>query len=432
MGLDLSSFEAFKQQATSGSGSAGGVGSSGGYSSNPVQGNGSSDNSLLSIFEKEKAEKEEEEKKVANAYDELFEEVMFGKTSEKDAKNKVADSSYQQELDSKYKDDENKSAKDAFSALTQAGILNEQYYDRMVCATEKLVQNTDWMISMADENGNISDVALADAVAASFDSELDLYIQDIVGEVMAKYGTCSKGYLSDDARAELAAKGIRVDSVGQGDEENGSNTNRVYSFSLVELPANFESMSVEEQMEFVYSDEAKIVEDKAGNKGSYLFADALIPDGFAQNAEINMSSILDQMGYDCISKADFIGADGKFNQAEYDAMLSEVGELVNSGELTGSDKITDIYGNTREICDSIKRLWGGDGAAPGQFGIGGGSGGVTDAEAKAKEEKELNDKYEKILDDKKAEYKEEHGEEATGDDLAKLESEAKIEAKNQL
>ena len=430
MGLDLSSFEAFKKQATGGS-SSGSVGSSGGgsYSSNPVHGNGSSSNSL-SIFEKEKAEKEEEEKKVANAYDELFEEVMFGKTSEKDAKNKVADSSYQQELDSKYKDDENKSAKEAFAALTEAGILNEQYYDRMVCATEKLVQNNDWMISIADENGNISDVALADAVAASFDSELDLYIQDIVGEVMAKYGTCSKGYLSDQARAELAAKGIRVDSVGQGDEENGSNTNRVYSFSLVELPANFESMSPEEQMEFVYSDDAKIVEDKAGNKGSYLFADALIPDGYAQNAEINMSSILDTMGYDCISKADFIGADGKFNQAEYDAMLSEVGDLVNSGELTGSDKISDIYGNTREICDSIKRLWGGDGAAPGQYGIGGGDG--TTAAEKAKEEKELNDKYEKILDQKKADYKEEHGEEATGDDLAKLESEAKIEAKNQL
>ena len=113
-------------------------------------------------------------------------------------------------------------------------------------------------------------------------------------------------------------------------------------------------------------------------------------------------------------------------------MLSEVGELVNSGELTGSDKISDIYGNTREICDSIKRLWGGDGAAPGQFGIGGGSGGVTDAAAKAKEEKEMNDKYEKILDKKKADYKEEHGEEATGDDLAKLENEAKIEAQNQL
>ena len=75
MGLDLSSFEAFKKQATGGS-SSGSVGSSGGgsYSSNPVHGNGSSSNSL-SIFEKEKAEKEEEEKKVANAYEKLFEEV---------------------------------------------------------------------------------------------------------------------------------------------------------------------------------------------------------------------------------------------------------------------------------------------------------------------------------------------------------------------
>ena len=432
MGLDLSSYEAFKKEATqkvSGGNSSGSTGAT--TSSNPISGGSGANQTYsdVSLFTKEK---EEEEKKAANAYDELFDEVMYGKTTEKEAKDKVANSSYQKELDSKYKDDDNKSAREAYSDLTKAGILNEKYYERMICATEKLVKNTDWMISMADENGNISDVALADAVAASFDSELDLYIQDAVQEVMNKYGTCSKGYLSDKARAELAAKGIRVDSVGQGDEENGKNTNRVYSFSLVELPANFDSMSVEEQMAFVYSDDAKIVEDAAGNKGSYLFADALIPDGYAQNAEINMSSILDSMGYDCISKADFIGSDGKFNEAEYNAMLAEVGEMVNSGELKGSDKISDIYGNTREICDSIKRLWGGDGSAPGQFGIGSGTGFVTDAAAKAEEEKKINDKYEQILDAKKADYKEEHGEEATGEALAKLESEAKIEAKNQL
>ena len=433
MGLDLSSYEAFKKQAasqgSSTSSTSGGQGSGSATSSNPISGGSSSSNSLsdVSVFEKE--EKEEKEK---NYIDELFDEVMYGKTSEDEAKDKVADASYQQRLDSKYKDNDNKSAREAFSDLTKAGILHEQYYDRMICATEKLVKNTDWMISMADENGNISDVALADAVANSFDSELDLYIQDIVSQVMAEYGTCSKGYTSEKARAALAAKGIRIDSVGAGDEENGKNTNRVYSFSLVELPPNFDSMSPAEQMEFVYSDDAKIVEDKAGNKGSYLFADALIPDGFAQNAEIEMSSILDSMGYDCISKADFIGSDGRFNESEYNAMLSEVGEMVNSGELKGSDKISEIYGNTREICESIKRLWGGDGAAPGQFGIGGGSDGVTDAAKELAEEKEMNDKYKEILDAKKADYKEEHGEEATGDALAKLEREAKTEAKNQL
>ncbi|MBQ8887626.1 MAG: hypothetical protein IJY61_08005 [Candidatus Gastranaerophilales bacterium] len=433
MGLDLSSYEAFKKQAQSSvSGNSSTGSSSGTTSSNPISGGSGATQtySEVSLFTKQK---EEEEKKASNAYEELFDEVMYGKTTEEEAKDEVKNSDYQKELDSKYKDDDNKSAKEAFSDLTKAGILNEKYYDRMICATEKLVQNTDWMISMADENGNISDVALADAVAASFDSELDLYIQDIVAEVMAEYGTCSKGYTSEKARAALAAKGIRIDSVGAGDEENGSNTNRVYSFSLVELPENFDSMSPAEQMEYVYSDDAKIVEDAAGNKGSYLFADALIPDGFAQNAEIEMSSILDSMGYDCISKADFIGSDGKFDESEYNAMLSEVGEMVNSGELKGSDKISDIYGNTREICDSIKRLWGGDGSAPGQNGIGGGSSdGVTDAAKELAEEKEMNDKYEQILDAKKADYKEEHGEEATGDALAKLESEAKIEAKNQL
>ncbi len=425
--FDLSSLEAFKKQATNVSSSNND--SSNNYSSNLITGGESAQSKYsISLFGEE-----EEEKTVANAYDDFFEETIFGSEEEKETTTADANK-YQQELDTKYKDDNNLSAQDTFSTLTNAGILNERYYDRMICATEKLVQNTDWLVSIADENGNISDMALADAVAASFDSELDLYIQDIVQDVMNRYGTCSKGYLSDSAKAELAAKGIRVDSVGQGTEEDGSNTNRVYSFSLVQLPDNFEDLSVEEQMAIVYADDAKIVEDKAGNKGSYLFADCLIPDGFAQNAEINLSSILDTMGYDCISKADFIGSDGKFNENEYLAMLAEVGEMVNSGELSGRDSINDIYGNTREISDAIRKLWGGDGAAPGQFGIGGGSSSgsnLTPAE-KAKLNQEYKEQYEKVLKKLKSDYKEEHGEEATGKDLTKLESEATQKVKIQL
>ena len=426
MGLDLSSYEAFKKKATaevSGSGA-----SSSNTATNPISGSSGSAGSYaeVSLF----AEKEEKEKKAANAYEELFDKVMYGETTEEEAKDEVKNSDYQKELDSKYKDDENKSAQQAFADLTEAGILNERYYERMICATEKLVQNTDWMISIADENGNISDVALADAVAASFDSELDLYIQDAVQEVMDKYGTCSKGYLSDSARAELAAKGIRVDSVGQGDEENGSNTNRVYSFSLVELPENFDSLSTQEKMAIVYADDAKIVEDKAGNKGSYLFADALIPDGYAQNAEINMSSILDQMGYDCISKADFIGADGKFNQAEYDAMLAEVGELVNSGTLTGDDSINEIYGNTREIASSIRGLWGGDGAAPGQWGIGGGASSALQAlQEKNNLEKEMDKKRAELLEEKIKEFERVHDREPEGNEYIELSNEVDRELK---
>ena len=459
MGLDLSSFEAFKKQATSGGGSTGSVGSTGGgYSSNPVSGDGGSANrySDVSLFAKE----EEEEKKVANAYDEFFEEAMFGSEEEssedatktKAEKNaettatgkktsdtketKESNNNYQKELDSKYKDTAEKSAEDAFADLTAAGVLNDpEYYKTMLCATKELVQNDQWKISIADENGNISDQNLADAVAASFDSEIDLYIQAEVEKVIKEYGQSSKvGYLSEKGIAALAAKGIRVDAVGQGDEENGSNTNRVYSFSLVEVPDNFETLSPEEQRAIVYADDAKIIEDKAGNKGSYLFADALIPDGCAQNSEVNMSSILDQMGYDCVSKADFIGSDGKFDEAEYQAMLSEVGDMVNSGEYSARETITALYGNTREICDAIKKLWNGDGAHPGQTVYGGSGNGKSDKAKdldKKEKEKEINDKYETILSSKKAAYKEEHGEDATGKDLAKLETQAKLEAKSQ-
>jgi hypothetical protein len=68
----------------------------------------------------------------------------------------------------------------------------------------------------------------------------------------------------------------------------------------------------EEIMAYVYGDNAEILEDAAGKKGSIIFADCLTSDGTAQGAEMNLSSILDQMGYECVSKADFMGQEQQY------------------------------------------------------------------------------------------------------------------------
>ena len=85
--------------------------------------------------------------------------------------------------------------------------------------------------------------------------------------------------------------------------------------------------------------DAKILTDSNGKKGSMIFSDCLVPDGNAQGAELNLSSILDTMGYDCISKADFVG-----REDEYHALIHEIGEDLINGEYT-SDGTThaDIY-----------------------------------------------------------------------------------------
>ena len=319
-----------------------------------------------------------------------------------------------QEILNKFDDTKNLDARTAINNMANSSLFEGEnvtaYYDRMVCAAENLVKNEDWRISKdKDGDGSIESVALADTIAASFDSELDLYIQDIIRDVMAKYGSCSKSYLGKKARKELAAKGIRVDSVGDGTEEDGSITNRVYSFSLVEQPENADKISIDELYEAVYSDDAKIVEDANGKKANYLFADCLIPDGFAQGAEVHLSSILDQMGYDCISKSDFIG-----REDEYMTLMGEIENYVQSGAAKGSITIDELYGNTKEIGLSVKNLWGGSGAAPGQFGIGS-SETLTKGEKllAEKQEKQEVENYRKELIDKAIDkYKQENNGEA--------------------
>ena len=296
--------------------------------------------------------------------------------------------------------------------------------------------------------------ALLEAIAESFDSELDLYIQETIREAMQKFGTCSKGFSSEACLNWLAERGIRVDSIGtssgedkDGDGEvDGSFSNRVYTFSMVEVPENFDDMSTEEKRAYIYGEDAKILQDENGNKGSIVFGDCLIPDGYAQGAEFNLSSILDEMGYECISKADFIG-----NEDDYFAMMDEFdqmfgvnseGERTGNGTYTGVETIDETYTFNRDIQASVKALWGGSGSAPGTGGYSGTDGEdyVNKLRADAEEElgikaqmdenKEVEEYKEKRLEQLIENYKDEHeGQEPTGQELAALERAVEDDAK---
>lgn len=317
-----------------------------------------------------------------------------------------------------YKDDKKVSAKEAMSQLKKSSLFSGKndlagYDGRMANAAQKLLTNDKWKVNMdADGDGTKEDVNLADAIANSFDSELDLYIQSEFEKIVQKYGSCSKNYLSKEALAELKAKGIEVSCVG-------NDSNRVYSFSLVDKDGN-------------------VLEDENGKKGSIIFADCLIPDGYAQGAEINLSAILDCMGKDCISKADFVG-----REDDYYDVLKQVEAGVQSGAYDAKGKLSDIYGNTKDISKAVNDLWGGHGgSAPGMSGITGDSSSIsesemTEAELKAKQAEEAKETdessqaaqeaYNAKIATAKAEYKEQNGEDATGVALQNIVAKAKSE-----
>lgn len=295
------------------------------------------------------------------------------------------------------------------------------YRDRMINAICNLQDNEKWVVSTdTDGDGVYEDQNLLDAIADSFDSELDLYIQETVREAMQKFGSCSKSYVSDECLAWLAERGIQVDAIGA---EDGSFSNRVYTFSLVDENGN-------------------VLQDENGNKGSIIFGDCLIPDGYAQGAEFNLSSILDQMGYDCVSKADFIG-----NEEEYFDVINQVEANINSGMYESADGGVEVlYGNTKDVQLAVKQLWGGSGSAPGTGGSNVTDGDAeVDAETTAAEEAaeaqeaeeaaeaQVNEEIEEYKEARLAElieqYKEENdGKEPTGLALTKIEEQVELDA----
>ena len=333
-----------------------------------------------------------------------------------------------QKIISKFNDDskdkntsKNTDSSSAITNLSKSSIFEgdgvNSDHNRMANATNCLINNEKWRVSLdTDNDGKVESVKLADAIAASFDSELDLYIQEQVNKIYDKYGTCSKSYLGEAALKELALKGIRVDAVGDTD----SMTNRTYSFSLIDVDDDIkqlmkkQNLTEEEKTKVynaVYADDAKVMQDANGKKGSYIFADCLIPDGYAQGAEVNLSSILDQMGYDCISKADFVG-----HESEYWEVINEVENNIEE-ELRMKDRR-----NVKNIIESVSNLWGGHGGAPGAYS---GSADSEGSDLSESIEETVNSlKREKLIQEKVEKYKEKHdGEEPSKAELNSIEAE---------
>ena len=335
---------------------------------------------------------------------------------------------------------------------------------------DALLENDDWRVDMdVDGDGVIEDgVSIADAIALSCDSELDLYIQNELEKIIQKYGPeCNFnmramfGDKNSPALVELARLGIRADAVG----DDSAWQNRTYAFSLVEpvLPEGVESideLSDEELYNAIYHKDAKVLEDANGGKGSFIFSDCLIPDGTANGAEINLASILDTMGYECISKADFVE-----NPDEYFALMDEIGSMVANGEFDASSTIADIYSeNTLDISTAVRAVYTANGNAYGDYEDGYWGKAITFDENKAlierlglgencnsntirvngeeininpsdnettevEENAEKQEKADEILAQKVEAYKEDHnGEEPTVEEYAQMVREARQEA----
>jgi len=364
---------------------------------------------------------------------------------------------------------------DAVNYLGTSSLFDRNIVDGAYAITD-ITKNTAWGVDVdIDGDGVIEDgVAIADAIAASFDSELDLYIQEHLESIFRKYKCQNMRQLFGDSNSpaiiELARLGIRADGVG----DDKAWQNRTYSFSLVELPDNVDEISDKDLLELVYSNDAKILEDKQGKKGSIIFSDCLIPDGVANGAEINLASILDTMGYDCFTKADFVD-----NPDEYYELLNDIDEKLLNGYYTSSGTThSDIYGDkTKHISDAVNAVysqgiayvagWAYDPItftgtrqsykAPASMGNGitarnselvlpgsgtfvpisgegasgkdGDSSLVNKDQKEAESEKDIKAAADKILNQKINEYKKENGETPKGSALRKLEDEALREAK---
>lgn len=246
----------------------------------------------------------------------------------------------------------------------------------------------------ADYDGVKEEINLVDAIAASHDSELDIYIEEQLNYILSKKGGEIKGgFLSEDTVEYLKSKGIQVDKI------NG----RTYTFSLVDSDGN-------------------VLEDENGKKGSIIFSDCVIPDGWADATEVNLGSILDTLGYDCVSKADFIG-----KEADFEKLMSTVESNLQQGLYKGDTKVEEIYGDAQTFSGHFENL----------------SKDITNTNAEfsendddIKDDKNIkNDKdfrssvlkyYRSVLKDKKEEYTKTHEDEKIqGENFKYLKSQAK-------
>lgn len=173
------------------------------------------------------------------------------------------------------------------------------------------------------KNDTMEEVSAAEAMARSFDCEADLYIEAKLMDIIAECGTKfydGSGFLSDYAIDKLKESGISV----------GKINNRTYTFSMLD-------------------NEGNVLKDGEG-EASIMWGDWVIPDGYAQGAENNLSSLLDMMGYDCISRADFtsMGKAGDNGTELYNYVIKQVEQKWKNGEYDSSkNKLEDMYGGVK-------------------------------------------------------------------------------------
>ena len=270
------------------------------------------------------------------------------------------------------------SVSDCIKALKQNELFGRAVEDASYRINDDLLNNEEWKVDYdVDGDGQAEDgVKLADAIALSCDSELDLYIQDALENVMKNHGCNLRdlfGTKNSVGLQELAKLGIKVDAVG--DDANWQN--RTYSFSLVDLSEvgdynNDGVQDLNDTLAAMYGDEEnglepmdlKVLEDANGKKGSFIFSDCLVPDGTSQGAELNLSSILDSLGYECLSKADFTE-----NPQEYYDLIADVQAGLDANEYGASEHtVNNIYNKTLNISTAVRAVYTANGNAPGQWG----------------------------------------------------------------
>lgn len=189
------------------------------------------------------------------------------------------------------------------------------------------------LVKRGDQTGGLADVTadfdgdgkmdtqnIVNTIVDSCDSKLDLAIDYALREAVQHFGTaCLAGLLSDEGQKYLKDNyGIVVNRVGD-------KWDRVYSFSIVD-------------------DEGNVLQDEEGGLATKVFADNLTADGNLGPLERNMASVLDNMGYDLVSDADFVGKEG-----EYEEFMADILQELKDGEYKGTRSINSIYANSRDI-----------------------------------------------------------------------------------
>lgn len=229
-----------------------------------------------------------------------------------------------------------------------------------------------------------------EAMADSYDSVLDLYTQSQFEKVLEEYGygTFSNNNNFIKHVDEIREKyGIDIKEVATQNPDGTTAidgiSHRTFEISLIDENGN-------------------IIEDAEGNKSTILFGDWVIPDGTAQGAEFDFISVIDQAGYDCISKADFMNneafaANPEFQDANgnYDAgkayahVLGQIEtELGNLKSGKGSDlvKASEQTINEATYVSSTFTWWsaGGNGQYYSNSGLNPTTAGEIDADLVAK------------------------------------------------